>query len=516
MAGGTNFEGIDHARLKAMVANSDPGKVLDRAGKLRAAGRLLEELGKALSVHLGQIEWEGAAAEGFKKWATDLNKSAVSIGEYSRQVGETMSQAGEVLSSVKAGMPTVPTSDIAAVDKHAKQPAAVKQAGGVAGFVFGFGGGEAAADKIANAVNGDWVTDSEAKAAQKRVYAAHQEAIHQLEKLGQAYVAATTKLNSLQEPQLPAPPGSGPGSQFEGEEVPIGGGGPSGSGGSIRNPRGGGGDLDTYTPPKGRGDDDRGGSVPPPPRTPLPEGPGANPVPTRPTPQLPGEPPITTMPWPGTMPPGTNLNSLPPTVVDPVLPPTNAGPGGQPPFGPGGPGPLTPSVPGGPGGPGPFVPGPLPTMTGGGQTNPVKNGPNSNAQNRGGPVFGSKEAGQSTGRATNTGMGMGGMHPGMGMGGGTTGAGARGRGLTSTGGGVVGGRKGPAAGGEFTPGGSGLRRNAGPEGGARNTPGGMMGAPMGGSAERRERERRQRADYLHEDEETWTNGTPRSNPGVVE
>ncbi|MFJ9459427.1 hypothetical protein ACIRST_30615 [Kitasatospora sp. NPDC101447] len=34
--------------------------------------------------------------------------------------------------------------------------------------------------------------------------------------------------------------------------------------------------------------------------------------------------------------------------------------------------------------------------------------------------------------------------------------------------------------------------------------------------DRKERDRRSRADYLHEDEETWTSGTPDSNPDVIE
>ncbi len=114
------------------------------------------------------------------------------------------------------------------------------------------------------------------------------------------------------------------------------------------------------------------------------------------------------------------------------------------------------------------------------------------------------------------------MHQGGGHGGGTVG-GARGRGYSSTGGGVVGGAKGPVAAGEFTPGGSGLRNRAAAagaasaEGAARPGQNGMMAPGMaGGAGERRERDRRNRADYLHEDEETWTSGTPKSNPGVIE
>ncbi|MGW6912839.1 WXG100 family type VII secretion target [Kitasatospora sp. NPDC054939] len=533
MAGGTNFEGIDHAKLKAMVASSSPEKVLDRAGKLRAAGRLLEDLGKALNAHLGQIEWEGPAAESFKSWATNLNKSAVAIGEYSRNVGETMSQAGEVLSTVKSGIPAVPTADIAAVDKHGNQPAAVKVAGGAAGFVFGFGGGEAVADKVANAVNGDWVTDAEAQAAKKRVYAAHQEAIHQLEKLGQAYTAATAKLNSLQQPDLPKPPGSDQ-SREDMESVPVGPGG-SGRGSGERYftpPRGDRGLIEGHGPSgDGRNDDGGGGSIPGRPRIPGPDDNVKYPPPFHNVPPdtggvVPGPKP-TPLPWEGDQrPPGIDLNSLPPAPTVPGTPPTSNG--NLPPLTPNGPGPVGPVGPGGGGqlpGPGPIGPNYIPGSGGG--NNPSKSGTGGYNPGRstGGPVFGAKEAGPNaaqTARGNGPMGGTGGMGPGMGGGGGSTGGSSRGRGLASTGGGVVGGAKGPTAGGAFTPGGSGLRSRAagagGGEagGGGRAGQGNMMGAPMGGGAGRNEKERRERADYLHEDEETWTDGTPRSNPGVIE
>lgn len=44
----------------------------------------------------------------------------------------------------------------------------------------------------------------------------------------------------------------------------------------------------------------------------------------------------------------------------------------------------------------------------------------------------------------------------------------------------------------------------------------MMAPGTAGHSGRNERDRRKRADYLHEDEETWTSGTPHSNPDVIE
>lgn len=547
MAGGTNFEGIEHGKLKSMVATTDPGKVTGRGTQLKAAGRVLDDLSRALAAHLGQIQWEGPAAENFKAWATDLNKSATMISEYSKGAGEAMVEAGEALSSAKTGVPEVPKTDIATVDRHGKQPSLKPSSMSL----LGIGSPTAITDAIMKKEDPTWVSSAEAQAAQKRVEVAHQEAIHQMEKLGQAYEAATTKLNGLKLPELPGT--GGPGAVDGGDEVSVGGGGGRGGsgGGSVRSPKVDGG-SGSYGPPSG-GDRNRGPGLPPPsvPPTPGPQYPG-RPEPTPTPPPVPPRtlPPLPTDPGgvvPGPAPthpslpqlPGTDINSVPtlPTVPGPTTPGV---PGIVPPSGPG-----VPGTPGGPGG-GPAFPGTGPTVFpgfpggGGGSTqsrtgsvNPSRpstfgGGPASSKNGApatgGGPVFGSREAqaGRSGAPGGPGGMGAGGMHGGAGGGGAT---GSRGRGLTSTGGGTVGGRKGPTAGGEFTPGGSGLRNRAGgaggaggtgPEGGSRSGQNGMMGGGAAGGAGRSERDRRKRADYLHEDDETWTNGTPQSNPGVIE
>ncbi len=518
MAGGTNFEGINHPQLKSMVAGSDPSKVTGRGNQLKAAGRVLDELSKALAAHVTQIQWEGPAAENFKSWAGDLHKSASMISEYSKGAGDAMVQAGEALSTAKTGVPEIPSKDIDTVKRHAEQPCLKPSPLSIAGF----GNPSVSTDAIMKKEDPTWVSYMEATAAQKRVDTAHQEAIHQMEKLGQAYEAATTKLNSLTMPDLPGSPGDGPKAVDGGTAVPVGsGGGRYGSGGSSRGTRSGntGSSRVNVTP------------TPMPPRhgtpAPLPGDPTTpGPVPTGPT-------------HPGDR-PGTGLDSLP-TV--PTLPGQTGpvGPGGGPaPVYPQGGGPGHPGTPGGgPGGfPGggpipfggtaPFTGGTGPLKSGGGPVSPsggnlpTKNG--GPGASNGGTVFGAREAQGRSGGSAGGGFGGpgGGMHQGGGHGGGTVG-GARGRGYSSTGGGVVGGAKGPVAAGEFTPGGSGLRNRAAAagaasaEGAARPGQNGMM-APgrAGGAGERRERDRRNRADYLHEDEETWTSGTPKSNPGVIE
>ncbi|MFB6890668.1 hypothetical protein ACFCX4_15280 [Kitasatospora sp. NPDC056327] len=551
MAGGTNFEAIAHPQLKSMIVGSDPTKVTSRGNQLKDAGRVLDDLSRALAAHVGQIQWEGPAAENFKTWAGNLHRSASMISEYSKGAGDAMVQAGEALSTAKTGVPEVPAKDIDTVKRHAEQPCIKPSPLSIAGI----GSPSVSTDWIMKKEDPTWVSTIEASAAQKRVDTAHQEAIHQMEKLAQAYEAATTRLNGLKLPELPGQAGAETHSGAEEVSVGGGGGGSTGSGGRSGSSRGGysGGG---YNVAGGGGTGGGGGSVTPRPPVSAPQTPGTpghgTPIPPRggsvPLPSDPGAPGAVT-PAPG-IPgdrPSTGLDSLPtvpalpgqtgpvgPADGGPVSPyPQGGGPGqpgtpggGPAPFPGGGPVPL--------GGTGPFTGGTVPLKGGGGPVPVNRTGPfvGGNPPSRsavpgasnGGTVFGAREAaqGRAGGPGGTGGFGApgGGLHPG---GGGQAG-GSRGRGYSSTGGGVVGGAKGPVAGGEFTPGGSGLRSRAAAagaaaaEGAMRPGQNGMMGGPgmTGGAGERRDRDRRKRADYLHEDEETWTSGTPKSNPGVIE
>ncbi|MBV6698698.1 WXG100 family type VII secretion target [Kitasatospora aureofaciens] len=543
----TNFEKYDHAQLRDMVRTTDATKVLSRGTQLKAAGQVLNDLSAALKSHVEKVGWEGPAAESFKTWAGNLQKSAALLGDYSSKAGDAMNQAGEALSTAQVAVSEPPRAEITTL------ATAKSQLQYLPSNVGSQLAPRQSLDDFMQKSRGDgWITQARAEMAAATIERERQEAIRQMEKLAQAYSAASTTLNSLEEPNLPGTPGAP--DRISSADYSAGGGRTAGSGGAIRTSHGSPGSAGgSYSP--GGGSYSRGSVAlhqsalgPEGPDTPSRTDPisshggGYVPLPeeqSASTPLLVPSPPIDR--------PGTGLDSLP-TV--PTLP-SQSGPvgpgGGNLPFdGLGG-------VPGYPGGPGegggnPGFPGGGPVPVGGflgkGGSVPARNGGTIPGKGGGsipgrtggpfgggslpgktgtpglptGTVFGAREA--QPGRAGASGMpGMGGMNPGMGGHGvGGSGGGTRGRGLASTSGGTVGGRKGPAAGGEFTPGGTGLRKRAGAvEGAARSGQNGMP-APgtLGGGAGRNERDRRQRADYLHEDEETWTSGTPHSNPNVVE
>lgn len=523
MASTTDFEQYDHAQLRDMVRSTDGGKVLSRSAELKAAAQVLKDLSAALKSHVDSVGWEGPAAESFKTWAGNLQKSATLLGDYSDKAGDAMQQAGEALCIAQVAVPEPPRAEIQllATANSQKVPLYTETQ---------LGPGQSI-DDFMKSRRADWVTQAQAAIASNTIEKEHREAINQMVRLAQAYDAATTALNSLPEPTLPGTPGK---DRITSDDYSAGGAArTAGSGASTRSPRSSGGtEVGTYS--RGGGSYS-GGSVAlhqPPWDRQAPDG-GVH---TDPISSYGGgyvtSPKDSTAPTASSVPltpadrPGTGLDGLP-TVPTPPGQSGSASPvdgGGKAAFPIGGPAPAgdfpvrggpAPARGGGstPGNSGGSLPG-RPARFGGGALPGKTGAPGLPTGN----VFGSHET--QPGRAGASGQpGVGGMHPGAavhGMGG--TGGGTRGRGLTSTGGGIVGGRKGPSVSGEFTPGGTGLRRRAGAvEGAAGNGQNGVVAPGMhGGGSGRDGGSRRQRADYLQEDEETWTSGAPHSNPNVVE
>lgn len=519
--GCTNFEAMSHAQLLAMVKNAQPSVMTGRGDALNAAAKTLQEISDELHGHIGRLEWSGPASDAFRGWATQISTSTMQLGEYAGTAGSNIKTAGVTLAGVQGagGIPPLPTADIATVNKRNAQPLTFLP------------------DDQMKLHDFTWVSALDASAAQTRINNAHQEAIHQMTVLGQSYDLSTSQIGAATPPTFPPTPMAvmppALGTVDQSVDVSFGG---SSSGGSSGHPSSGTtGKSKIMVSPPGKG-----GEVPAP-----------QPAPGHLLPIAPG--PIGSHPTPGPIPPVTGtVTSVPPasTGIDsgpvaPTLPPlpTKSAPVGSVPA----PGSINGSgsgsvgggylgVVGGLGGTNSYGSGgyaggrvPIGSVNGGlgggatagdegisgGLSRPV--GPSGRSQ-LGTNVFGAEEAG---GAGASGGMpgGMGGrMSGGVGGSGSPGSIAGRGRGLTSTEGGEIGGSHGPEVGGEFTPGGTGLRaRSAGDSEVAERTPG-SSGYPLGGAhgAGKKNKDRRNRAAYLVEDEETWTAGTPVSNPNVIE
>jgi uncharacterized protein YukE len=553
----SNFEGDSHTRLKAMIHSSDPQFVMDVGTRLTKAHQTMEQLGNELMSRMGGLEWTGAAADSFKDWGTQVSKATLQPSEYTRVAGDFMTNAGETLSNVKAAMPDVPEKDIATVDKHRSQPSPTAGGVVVGGLLGGAPGallGGVAADRAMKVVDSSWVTASEASSAQTRINDAHQQAIAQMEKLGQSYEMSTDVMKSATVPMFPPTPTTlmppRPASMDGVVDVPVGGTGSgvvsgrtTSSGGTVRGTSG---LTSSGTTQSGSGTVG-GGTV-----------------------RSPGSSPVIGGSTGGSV--GTGIDGVtlaPPAPTTPaVLPGTGGGsvPGG---------GTATPPgfVPGGVLGTGGRTGGGRTsgssgsgalggragaagrTGTGGRTTRPgfgggavgegegiLGGGTAGRRSGYGGTAIGAEEGAHAAAGGRTTGAGGrgaaagkgsafdGGMAEeghgsagGHGTGGAGSAAGRAGRGgsagrrLAMEEGGVVGGRRGPGMDGEFTPGGSGLRARAGAAGEAHGGQSGQGMMPGSANSRQNGQERRgHRPDYLVEDEETYASDSSENNPTVIE
>ncbi|MFB6512748.1 WXG100 family type VII secretion target [Streptomyces virginiae] len=476
----SEFEGLTHAQLYAMIAAIDPDKVYDCSALLTNAAKTIDEIGSKLKDHKVK-GWEGEAADAFQNWVNQTGSATLELAKYSANGGKYMAETAQIMREVApttygAGdMPMYSASaeatlkqNLATSREYHNDPDAVKM-------------GQEAWSKL----SGD-----------------HARAVDAMTKLAGSYEKSTQHIDAVKPPTFPPPPNVlvPPGYYDSGEMARPGGESGSGAGST--------GSSYTTTGPSHSTSSSDPGSV-----TSRPQQPDST-IPSVPMPSTPDRevgvdldtvgtlpdrtvPPVTTLPGP--LPTGpispTPGPLLPPIGFPPVggmKPPGLTGPPGLGPY-PGLGGPTTTPPPGGKGLATPGMPPRDSGITGG---RPVTStGPSSGIPR-----------GTVIGEGNHLGRGMGGgMGPGGGHGGGQNGF-AAGRRLASESGGIVGGKPGagsrPIVGGQpFTQGGSGLVRNG--AGGAGAGAMGHAGARTQTPGKRRDEHRGERPDYLAEDEETW-------------
>ncbi|MFD3939952.1 WXG100 family type VII secretion target [Streptomyces sp. NPDC058611] len=493
----TDFEAFTHQQLKAMSEALDPSTVKARAEQLKKAADDIAKIAEKLKKH--QVTgWEGEGAVAFQEWVGRAGNATLRLSEYSAHGSHWMTQAVQKMYEAQ----TMPAYD---TDAAANLEAARKY-------------------------HNDPDSRTIGPQAQSKLNTDHTEAVQLMKKLAEAYELSSTEMNKAEIPTFPPPPAvlvpEGVGGTQDVARSGITGPGSTGRAGTP----------DVSSPPPSRdevgavGDPGRVAGHPIQPDSTLP--------PTTVS-QLPDRDVNVNLDSVATLPP-TTLPS--PTTGTPAGPLTSGpGSGGLHPIGMVPPIPLPPvggvkATRGGGIGPGGFGGGALPGMSGpggvGGKVGGVGGFPGMPPRDSGivgGRPVASGGPGAGIPRGTVIGAegaqaarGMGGMGGGMGggLGGGHGAAGsAVGRRLAMEQGGIVGGRPTgaagrPAAGGQpFTPGGSGLVRNA--NGGTGSGAVGHAGAGARTAGTRREDQAGERPSYLAEDEETWQ-GNRRVVPPVID
>ncbi|WP_431774746.1 hypothetical protein [Streptomyces cucumeris] len=541
------FDGLSRADLFNMIATAKPSQLTEVGAALGDVYTPLNELADELAAHAHRADWEGEGATAFKNWSAKLVKQTRLMADYTMFVGSNLSLAGQGLIETQKVIDTpgkLETKDLSPAQEKTEErdrQEALKAMDRL--------------DSYYRTAHTD-ISALEAPNFPKLPPAASSVGDQQTPYGAEGGSdAATGRGGSSVSAKSVA---DAPHSSGGGHVTPIGQpdtnpAGDVGSVGGASAPPVTGTNIDSTTPAPPVDRVDRPSLPSTPPVGPEQRNPGPGPFPT-PGPLLPATgrtlPPGRTVPPGRTAPPGTNrIPNVPPTLRGGPPTPPIRGPIGTPP------GPTTggrPIIPprGGPrdgitGLSRPNPKGPVPrlpqnpvvgqerplmgrNMMGGGyhpvNTNPTTPGTTPPgrrlASERGGIVDRPNGKGQANGqrlpRTTVVGEERGmvrgpmgaGAHPVTGAPQGPGGSGARR--VSSEPGGVTGSPRASGKGrAEFTPGGSGLVRNA-------QTPG--MIPPRTGAARPGDRQDQNgtRPDYLQEDEETWTGGRRDTVPPVID
>ncbi|MDI2132472.1 WXG100 family type VII secretion target [Yinghuangia seranimata] len=523
---GTDFSQYTHEQLLEMFSSNSASAVTDAATKLASISRRMTQAAEELSKHAANLDWEGASADQFQQWTTGLVNNTHTVASGVMTVSTAVNDIGTQIAQTK--LPPLDHADQSYV-KDMTSPTMLKARSM-----------DRATDPVASAQ-----LDQDVNAAKTRLEAAHNEAVNAMQKLGSTYQAQTSTIDGVRLPDY-GPPPNPYGVRLEDQSQFVASDGGNGTGGSVRKSTGG-----TGGSVKGGSQGSVVGSAPPSRTDVTPGGPGGHggtvnrgaPVTGGPvTPYQPAPPSDTSLAGSGQLSGGGTVTDPRPGWQNPGTNPPGGGtvgPGNN--YGPGG-GLLTPGggyqpgggVVGGSSGGGSVRGGGSTGGFGGGRVGGggsvagselgARPGTGGNrfttGTGQGGGVVGGTptERGGSTG---GTSGGRGGMHGGGGgggVGGGGGGGGRVGGNRLATGssGGMVGGSGGVGGSGRsFSSGGSGLRSGLGGSSAPRTGPGGapegggrsgssMRGGMGGGSgSSEAQRRRRQRADYLEEDEETW-------------
>ncbi|WP_435243769.1 hypothetical protein [Streptomyces cucumeris] len=104
MASG-KFDNLRLPELLAMVASADPAKLVNVGAALSKAATPLHDLADELVAHTKRPEWEGHGADAFHEYSDKLVKQTRVMAEYTFQVGLQMWFAGQGLYGAYSGMP---------------------------------------------------------------------------------------------------------------------------------------------------------------------------------------------------------------------------------------------------------------------------------------------------------------------------------------------------------------------------------------------------------------------------
>ncbi|MEU0129293.1 hypothetical protein [Streptomyces sp. NPDC006289] len=468
---------MTHETMLAWLDKANSGAIQGASDRLISAATEIRKIAEDLKVRPQTVEWKGEGADAFRTWSADLANATLRLGDYSEGASKWLAQASDALASAQVAIPRTDAGAQANLD-------------------------------AAKAARNDPDASAVEKKSLETLLAAkesnRQEAAAQMRKLAQSYQFSASQMDGLEKPVFPPPPGT----IIPDRKETIADGATWGSSGSDA---GGNSRTSGTTYVSAASPSDRDGSS------------GASSSHVSKVPVHTHTPVGMEIDGVATLPSSSSTSAATPSVLpttgkaDTVLP---LGPMNTPRAFGGGSTPIKGPVAGGRAVSGirpPALPGQGGLAAGSASRLP-----------RDGGITGGRPVAQATGRPTGglpRGTVVGGegaqtgrapMGHGAGLGSGQSGV-VGGRRLAGETGGVAGGRPqqpGRTSGRPFTPGGTGLVRNAASsEGRSAGAAGRGISPKRPGESRRDESER---PDYLVEDEETWQQGGRRIVPPVID
>ncbi|UGQ14248.1 hypothetical protein LO772_12015 [Yinghuangia sp. ASG 101] len=173
----TNFEGMDHATLLAKLAGVRGDLIYESGDRLFAASQKIQSAARTLQLKRDGMVWNGSSAAVFHDWAQQLVTSAYQLADFARFQGSQLWTAGTEMTNTVNSFPPVPTEAIEtlqALTAHADVAATLDPAG----------------------------TTAAIQQREQHIAQEHQEAVGAMRRLASTYLAVRDSINTYPRPQF--------------------------------------------------------------------------------------------------------------------------------------------------------------------------------------------------------------------------------------------------------------------------------------------------------------------------
>ncbi|MGW2847958.1 hypothetical protein [Streptomyces sp. NPDC001108] len=176
---GTDFDGMTHERMLEWLDRASSGEMQAASDRLVGAASEIRRIAEDLKVRPQWVEWKGQGADAFRTWSADLANATLRLGDYSEGVSKWLGEASNAVASAQASIPRTEA------------------------------GARANLEAALAARNDPDASDVARKSAAELIETGkrnREEAAAQMRKLSQTYAMSSSQLAALEKPVFPAIP----------------------------------------------------------------------------------------------------------------------------------------------------------------------------------------------------------------------------------------------------------------------------------------------------------------------